>query len=109
MITNSRYISLLDSATSSYSSNRQQNEINWWIPNDEQQTKAMIHGNTHVMYRLLFGDELCLPRNQAFDSPVFFSTFEGLKKVNRQWFTISVLSKTEPTPLSFVKDVANQF
>ena len=109
MITNSRYISSLDSATSAYSSNRQQHETNWWLPDDEQRTKALIYGSTKVMYRLLFGDELCLPRNQAFDSPLFFNIFEGLNKVDRTWLNISVVSETEPTSLSFVKDVADQF
>lgn len=109
MLTNSRYISSLDSATSAYSSNRQQHETNWWLPDDEQRTKALIYGSTKVMYSLLFGDELCLPRNQAFDSPLFFNIFEGLKEVDRTWLNISVVSKTKPTPLSFVKDVAAQF
>ncbi len=109
MISNTRYITLLDSATSAYSANRRPHEVNWWLPNDEQRTKAMIFGSTSVMYRLLFGDVLRLPRNQAFDSPAFFNIFEGLQNVEQRWLTVSVLTKLRPTPLLFVKDVANQF
>lgn len=109
MITNSRYITLFDSATSAYSSNRRRREMNWWLPSDEQQTKAMTYGSTTAMYRLLFGDVPCLPRNQVFDSPVFYNIVEGLKNVNQEWFIVSVLTQRKPTPLLFVAEVAEQF
>ena len=86
-----RYMSLLDSATSAYREGRSPGDVTWWLPTTEEREKAIIIGRSALMYRLLFGDMVRLPRNQAFDSSAWFDAAPSLVKLKYPLFSISVL------------------
>jgi hypothetical protein len=105
----SRYFTQLDSALTANKRFRRADEITWWLPNEEERTNALVTGSTRVMYRFLFGDILTLPRNQAFDSPLFFSMADELLKVEGEWINLSLLTEKEPSLELFVNEVAERF
>jgi hypothetical protein len=104
-----RYFTLLDSASSAYSSLRHDHELKWWLPSNRQRKEAYCIASSKVMYRLLLGDVLTIPRNQAFDSPAFLDIFDSLRGTNTEWFNVSLLSEGEPTLQKFVEEVAERF
>ncbi len=111
MDTNYRFVSLLDSAKTAHFSSKAIEKDNWWIPDDNKTWLMHLTSAAAISIKqILWGEIICIPRNQYLDSPAWLNIADYLTKSKTPCFSISIYdSRLELTPNGFLLDCANQF
>lgn len=111
MNANYRLVGSLDSAKTAHYSSKAIERDNWWVPDDNK--TWLLHTTSAAamaIKQVLWGEIICVPRNQYLDSPGWLNIADFFIKSKLSLFSICIHDPgIDLTPAGFLIDCANQF
>ncbi|MBC7879147.1 MAG: hypothetical protein H7Y59_18400 [Anaerolineales bacterium] len=111
MNANYRFVGSLDSAKTAHFSSKAMEKDNWWVPDDNK--TWLLHTTSAAaisIKQILWGEIICVPRNQYLDSPGWLNIADFFIKSKIPLFSICIHDPDlDLTPTGFLTDCANQF